>query len=182
VLVIGLVAFSLPRALREVYSIDSGDAALDGMAVRPAARLHASIAAEITKALPAMALVWVLLRAVTPEGAANEQFVEQGLILLAAAVQLALLGIAAALALVHFRLFSPLRVAVQAALLIALAIASAWDPLWRAPLMPLVVPATLLSDAAALSLPVATPASLRLSAWWVWILSAVILYVLNWRM
>lgn len=182
VVAIALVAFSLPRALREVYSIDTADAALDGLAVKPSARLHASIAAEFAKSLPAMALLWLSLRAIDQPEAADERSAEQGLILLAAAVQLALLGIAAALALVHFRLFSPLRISLQAALLIACAAASAWNPLWRIALLPLVVPATLLSDAAAISLPVAYPPSFRLSAWWVWIASSAVLYVLDWRM
>ena len=182
VLATALVAFSLPRVLREVYSIGNGDAALDGLAVKPTARLHASIAAEFLKSLPAMAVLWVLLRAVASQGASGELFAEQGLILVAAAVQLALLGIATALTLVHFRLFSPLRISLQAALLVACAVASAWDPLWRIPLLPLVVPATLLSDAAAISLPVAYPPSFRLSAWWFWIVSAAVLYALNWRM
>jgi hypothetical protein len=39
-----------------------------------------------------------------------------------------------------------------------------------------------LSDAAAISLPVAYPPSFRLSAWWVWLVSAAVLYMLNWGM
>ncbi len=100
-----LVAVALPATVRELYDHRGASGTLDALPVPGAARFHASLAAELARALPALAVLLLAAGALAgellPPAAA---LAERSGRLLAALLTLALSRFASALTLVHFRL------------------------------------------------------------------------------
>ncbi len=177
-----LVAVALPATFRELYDHRRGSGYLDALPVPASARFHATLTAELARALPAFAVLMLAAGAlagdlVPPIAALAERSVR----LLAALLALALSRVAVTLALVHFRLLARGRWLVLGATAALATVAP--HPAARLLLLPWLAPAAQLERVFldALGVPGAAVAGMG-TAWaspWTLAMTALALYLLT---
>ncbi len=102
-----LVAAALPATLRELYDHRGASGYLDALPVPPLSRFHATLAVELTRALPPIAVLLLATGALAGEVLPPASILaERSARLLAALLALALSRVAVALAVVRFRLLA----------------------------------------------------------------------------